>query len=281
MCDKNPDCLNSKILVLNTNFLAQINRAVKQEIASYVLGKPLNEQGIFFLEKIQDIFNSIRHCGDDLIFTSDKVFNDEIDVTKLGSALRREDMSFFDRLCMENEFIISLSSTYQNIINIEPMEEEEVEIFRRLLSEDIGYADISLILLAIKFSQDSEVIIITDDIALRNAIKNLNKARVVAIRGENLSTEHLYYMCSLHFLRNLHSCCEMSNSLWMSTVWSFVQHQQKRYDEGKISEEIYNEHNQYVGPCLAQLRIDCDAKKKREEIEQFSKMFGVNDEGQN
>ncbi len=55
MCDKNPDCPNSKTLVLDTNFLDQVNRTIKIGLGSKTLGKPLEKQRPIFLNKAQKI----------------------------------------------------------------------------------------------------------------------------------------------------------------------------------------------------------------------------------
>jgi len=52
----------------------------------------------------------------------------------------------------------------------------------------------------------------------------------------------------------------------------------KRYDTGAISQEIFQEHCQYADYCLAQMLADCEAKKQREEANEYDKLFGVSDE---
>jgi hypothetical protein len=281
MCEKDPDCINSGTLILDTNFLDQVNRIVKEEMASYALEKSVDEQRQIFLKKTRKLLDYVGHCGNDQVFTSAKVYLDEIDITKIESALRTANTNFFDKLCMEEEFNRSLCGIYEDRIRIEELEQEEVQAFQEILSEDLSFADTSLVLLALKLSQDDDVIIITDDLALQTAIKDLLRNHELLLGGSRFSTDNLHYKGSLIFLKNLHSCCEMSNSRWMSTVWSFVKHQYRRFEEGKVSEDIYKLHMSYADPLLAQLNADCKAKREEDERRQSYQMFGVNDAGQN
>src|SRR4030042_4420274 len=98
MCDKKLDCFNSKTLVLDTNFLDQINRTVRVERGSDAWGRRIEEQRPIFLTKAQKIVENIGRCGGRDIFTSEKVYDDEIDISKLDSALRTADPEFFDNL---------------------------------------------------------------------------------------------------------------------------------------------------------------------------------------
>ena len=103
MCDKDPGCMNSKILVLDTNFLDQINRTVKGELKA-ALGKPFPELRPMFLKHAKEIISHIGCCGGNHVFTTDKVYNDEINVSKVGSALKQGDMEFFGELCSDDSF---------------------------------------------------------------------------------------------------------------------------------------------------------------------------------
>jgi len=277
MCDLDPNCLNSKTLILDTNFLDQINRIVQEEIASSALEKSIEEKRGIFLATIIKILENISRCSNNEVFTSTKVYDDEIDITNLNSALRTAEADFFNTLCLEEEFTRSLSLIYEDKIDTKELEQDEVEDLQELLSEDIGYPDASLLLLAIKQSQDDDVIIITDDLALQKVIRDLRRNREVRFGVSHFSTERLHYMGSLMFFKNLHSCCGMSNKRWMSTVWSFVRHQRRRVEEGMMSEEKYQLHSQYADPCLAQISADCDAKTEQNEMRYFSEVFGVND----
>lgn len=91
MCDKNPACCNSKILVIDTNFLDQVNRTIRAEIYPYALTKSIEEQRPIFLTRAQEIIKNIGQCGGDNVFTSEKVYDDEIDISKIDSALRTAD----------------------------------------------------------------------------------------------------------------------------------------------------------------------------------------------
>jgi hypothetical protein len=278
MCDKNPDCFNSKTLVLDTNFLDQVNRTIRAEFGSFALGKSIEEQRPIFLTRAQEIIKNIGRCGGGHVFTSEKVYDDEVDISKMDSALRTADPEFFDNLCMDAGFIRDLSEVYQNGINIEELTEMEVRAFQDNLSEDVGLADAGLALLGLKQSQDQEAIVITDDLKLTKAIKDLRGKLRVAFEGDSLTTENLYDISSLTFLRNLHSCCEVSNNRWMAVIWSFTEHQIKRYDGRQISQEIYQEHLKYADQCIAQMLADCEAKKQREERNEYYRLFGVSDE---
>ncbi|MBW1928888.1 MAG: hypothetical protein JRH08_12135 [Deltaproteobacteria bacterium] len=278
MCEKNPDCFNSKTLVLDTNFLDQVNRTIRAELGSKTLGKPFEEQRPIFITRAQKIVENMGRCGGGQVFTSDKVYDDEIDISKLNSALRTADPDFFDNLCMDLWFIHTLSDIYQNGISIEEMTEREVEVFQGILSEDVGYADASLVLLALKLSQDQEVVVITDDLELQKAIKDLIKRDRISFEDRSLTTRNIHCIGSLLFLRSLHLCCELSNDRWRSAIWSFAEHQINRYDNGEISLGTYQEHRQYADQCIAQMLADCEAKKQREERNEDYKLFGVTDE---
>ena len=278
MCDKNPACFNSKTLVLDTNFLDQINRTIKGELGSFALGKSIEEQRLIFLTRAQEIIKNIGRCGGGHVFTSEKVYDDEIDISKMDSALRTADPEFFDNLCMDAGFARDLSKVYQTGINVEELTEREVRAFQDILSEDVGLADASLALLGLKLSQDQEAIVITDDLTLRKGIKALRRELRVAFEGDSLTTDNLFDIGSLTFLRSLHSCCEVSNNRWRAVIWSFTEHQLRRYDGREISREIYREHRKFADQCIAQMLEDCEAKKEREERNEYCRLFGVSDE---
>jgi len=280
MCEKDPGCFNSKTLVLDTNFFDQINRTVNGEIHPYTLGKSADEQGRIFLKEVHKVLGNIAQCGGGRVYTSAKVYHDEIDITKLDSALRTADEAF-DRFCMEEEFITTLSNSYQERIHIEDVIEEEVQELDASLSENVGSADASLLLLSLKLSQDVDVILITDDLALQKVIRDISRRGEVVVGGSHFSTASLHYMSSLSFFREIHSCCEMANNRWMVVVTSFFRHQQERYEQGKIAEETYSQHLSCAGPYMAQLSADCDAKRKYEEKKQLYQMFGIDNERQN
>lgn len=281
MCERNPHCLNSRTLVLDTNFLDQVNRTIREEIASSAPGRSFDEHRPIFLNMIRRITENIGHCGGGLVYTTSKVYDNEIDITMIDSALRMADVDFFDQLCMNPEFTTAVSRIYQATMNIEDLTDQDVQEFQRLLSEDVGFNDASLVLLAVKRSQNHDVIILTDDLILQKAIKDLIRNGGVSLGGNHFSTSNLHYMGSLIFFRSLHACCEMSNRLWMSTVWSFVRHQRRRYEDGNTSEETYQAHMSYANAYLSQVNEDCDAKTEQEEMEQYRQMFGVQDEGEN
>ena len=278
MCEKNPDCFNSKTLVLDTNFLNQVNRTVKEELGSIALAKPIEEQRPIFLIRARKIVENIARCGGGHVFTSEKVYNDEMDISKLDSALRAADLDFFDNLCMDDKFSSDLTTLYLETINTENISEAEVQAFQGFLSEDVGYADGSLALLALKLSQDQEVIVITDDLKLQKAIKDLIKRGTISLEGHSLTTQDIHCIGSLLFLRGLHFCCEMPNDRWRSTILSFTKHQIERYEGGNVSEEIYKTQCRYADQCWMQVRTECEEKRKREERNEDYKLFGVTDE---
>jgi hypothetical protein len=278
MCDKNPHCFNSKTLVLDTNFLDQVNRTIKEELGSFALGKPMEEQRPIFLTQAKKIVENIGRCGGGHIFTSDKVYNDEIDVLKLDSALRAGNLDFFDNLCLDEEFSRNLSTIYLEIIDIRGMSEDEAQAFQETLTEDVGYADASLVLLALKLSQDQEAIVITDDLKLQKTTKDLIKRDGITLEGCSLTTKNIHCMGSLIFLNSLHSCCEMPNNRWRSAILSFTKHQIERYENGTISEETFKAQYGYADQCWRQVHTECEEKRKREERNEDYKLFGVSDE---
>ncbi len=266
MCDKDPNCLNSRKIVLDTNFLDQINRTIKEDIAFYMLGKTIDEQRRRFVEEFKKILGCVEKCGSGQLFTSEKVYNDEIDIKKSDSDLRKADMNFINGLCREEEFSNSLSTIYQEKINIEKLDEEEVRRFKRLLTVNVSLADASLVFLGLHQSQNNEVIIVTDDLALRKVIEDLRKEKEVTIMTKKLITENLHFFGTLHFLKSLHSCCEVSDLIWMAALYSFWRHQQRRLKDGRISEDIFKEHDQYATLCFGRLSSEIDAKKQGGEI---------------
>lgn len=276
MCNRDPNCLNSKILVLDTNFLDQVNRTIRREIADTELGQPVNELAPVFLRRIPRVLDSVLQCGTNEVFTSEIVYDMEIDINKLDSVLRTADMDFFDVLCRDEAFKHDLSEIYEEKIRIEDLQEGDLQDLRGILS-DVGPADASLVLLALNLSQEREVIIITDDLDLREAIQDLQQNSVVTIGGHALSTRRAHFMGSLNFLEGLHSCCEVSNTRWRSAVWSFLEHQVSRYERGCLSEEKYDQHYECADQCLQQMKAACKAKRKSEEDRQFRQMFGVHD----
>jgi hypothetical protein len=278
MCDKKPDCFNSKTLVLDTNFLDQVNRTVRGELGSDTLGRTVEEQRPIFLTRVQRIIANLGHCGGDHIFTSEKVYDDEIDISKLNSVLRTADPEFFDNLCMDAKFIRDLSEIYLERINIKELSEQEVLAFQQILSEDVGFVDAGLALLAVKLSQDQEIILITDDLGLRKTIEDLRRKNRITFERDSLTTENLNSMGSLIFLKSLHFCCEFPNDRWRAVIWSFTEHQIRRFEKGEISQEIYQEHRQDAAQCIGLMLADCEEKKQREERNEYNKLFGVRDE---
>jgi hypothetical protein len=278
MCDKDPACFNSKTLVLDTNFLDQVNRTIKEELGSFALGKSFEEQRPIFLARAKKIVENIGRCGGDHVFTSDKVYNDEIDILKLNSALRAGNLGFFDKLCLDEEFSRNLSSTYLEIMEIRDMSEGEVQAFQEILTEEVGYADASLVLLALKLSQDREAIVITDDLPLQKTTKDLIKRDSITLGGSSLTAKNIHCMSSLTFLNRLHSCCEMPNNRWRSAIMSFTKHQFERHETGTISEETFNTQRAYADQCWAQVARECEEKTKREERNEDYRLFGVGDE---
>jgi len=278
MCEKNPDCFNSKTLVLDTNFLDQINRTIKEELGSIALGKSIEQQRHIFLKRAKIIIEKIGRCGSGHVFMSEKVYEEEIDISKLDSALRSADLDFFDKLCLDEGFSTNLSTLYLGMINLKDLSDIEVQAFQGMLSEDVGYADAGLALLALKLSQDQEVIVVTDDLMLQKTIKDLIRKGTITLKGRSLKTENIHYVSSLHFLRSLHWCCEMPNDRWRSAILSFIKHQIRRYESGMISEEIYKIQRLYADQCWGLVHTECEEKKEREERNAYSKLFGVNDE---
>lgn len=154
MCDKNPGCSNSKNLVLDTNFLDQAHRTIIPEIYSYGSRKSIEEQSSIFLTRAQEIIKKIGRCGDGHVFTSENIYGDEIDISKMDSAR-------------------DFSEVYETGIKIEELTEMEVRAFQDILSEDVGFADAGLVLLRLKLLQNQEAIVITDDLKLRKEIEDL------------------------------------------------------------------------------------------------------------
>ncbi len=277
MCDKDPNCLNSKILILDTNFLDQINRTVRVELSA-TSGQSVEHQRPGFLTRVQNIVENIAHCGRGHVFTSETVYGDEIDISKLDSALRTADPEFFGNLCMDVEFTNNLSDVYLDGINIEELPEGQVLALQEILSKDVGLADVGLVLLALNLSQDQEVILITDDLMLKDTIKDLIRKGNIKCEDDILTTKNLHCMGSLIFLKSLHTCCKMSNERWRAAIWSFTVHQAIRYEKREISEKTYDKHCQYSELCFAQLRADCVQKIQKEERAESFRLFGVIDD---
>jgi hypothetical protein len=215
------------ILIWDTCALNSVCRAIAHHIKHTAAPEmPPMSQGQEFLQALGDIVTELQsRCGH-TNYTSDIVFDIEIDPTTPGSSLRYQD-ELLESFCGQGSFTGDWLGVLEQNIATEAVTDEEIEELRPTIQPDPGQRDISLIVAGLKLSnqEGQDCVIVTDDAPLIDGVNGLRNARrEVFLTGQQYSTARLTAKLSLEVLRELYVKCGTDHGFWQSAMFSFNMH---------------------------------------------------------
>lgn len=229
---------------------------------------PPMSQGQEFLQTLEDIVTELQsRCGH-TNYTSDLVFDMEIDPTMPGSNLRYKD-ELLESFCGQGSFTGDWLDVLEQNIAAEPVTDEEIEELRPLIHPDPGQRDISLVVAGLRLSNQvgQDCVIVTDDAPLIDGVNGLRIAhRELFLSGQQYSTARLTAMLSLEVLRELYVKCGTDHEFWQSAMYSFNIHYTASQDSP--------EQKQFQAVLTLIGRIPSDRKEK-EEISMSAEFEGI------
>src|SRR2546425_1850735 len=112
-------------VILNTNVLHHLNRVLRKCVPS--IGLSLEEVRVRFIAALDGLLAGLSCHGRYTLYTSDMVYETEVDPRNHNSVLRTEDPEFFGRLCEDERFVRAAAETYEKYIRREPILEDDLE----------------------------------------------------------------------------------------------------------------------------------------------------------
>jgi hypothetical protein len=260
------------ILIWDTCALNSVCRAIAHHIKYTAAPEMLlMSQGQEFLETLEDIVTELQsRCGH-ANYTSDLVFDLEIDPTAAGSNLRYQD-GLLESFCDQGSFTDDWLAVLEHNIATEPVTDEEIEELRPAIQPDPGRRDISLIVVGLKLSnqEGQDCVIVTDDAPLIDGVNGLRSARrEVFLTGQQYSTARLTAKLSLEVLRELYVKCGTDHEFWQSAMFSFNIHYTA--NQGSPEQKQYQTALAFFG----KIHSDRQEKEQISDAAEFGEIFGA------
>jgi len=197
------------ILIWDTCALNALCRAIAEYTKRTTpLGEALASQGTAFLSTLGAVMDELQARCECSNLTSDVVFDGQIDPTAPDSRLRNQH-ELLECFCEQGSFAADWLSSLETQIDAVAIHEQEIEQLRPSIQPDLGRHDISLIVAALKTSnqQNQDCIVVTDDADLLDGVKELRRHKEVFLGAQQYSTGRIAPKLSLEILKDLYIRC--------------------------------------------------------------------------
>jgi len=214
---RNECVLFDKIIIVDTNYVIDLVEAVSKCINTTI---DWRRQLNFFESSFQSYLDKSCKCSPlNRINTSNLILNNELDITRDNTSIRRKSRFLRD---VDRQYNRSISGPfYSRIWSIMSSKIEgiialdiEIDALKGVLrtSYRISDEDLSLIVSAVKKSNEvGDTCVVTGDVNLENALKDVCAMGSVDLPSGRVRTDRILPLNIYTYLSLLHKCCELSN----------------------------------------------------------------------
>lgn len=276
-CNKPISCIVRNIAIfIDTNVLDQVNRWICYKMFKLKEFSGGDEKDAF-LKHLSSVFKVMNNCTGMRMFTAEPILREEMDVRRMSSSLiTQSDVEDFKRLCSYPSFADNVYKIYKSNIKGCP---DIVSFLEKDLEQIIDISKLSpkdrtLLLLALEFSQKDDVILVSDELNLGEAIKEINSRK-----GETLPvskyvvTGRLIHHFPNEYFRFRFLCCEIERESWWNFFSSYVDHNLERYRKTRCMIKVCDRHQQQMGDLIKNLVKDQATKIENDNIIDSAEAF--------
>jgi hypothetical protein len=256
------------ILVWDTCALNALCRAIAEYTKRTApLGEAPASRGAAFLSTLGAVMHELQSRCECSNLTSDVVFDGEIDPTAPHSRLRNQH-ELLECFCEQGSFVADWLSSLETRIGAVAIHEQEIEQLRPSIQPDPGRHDISLIVAALKISnqQNQDCIVVTDDADLLDRVKELRRHREVFLGAQQYSTGRIAPKLSLEILQDLYIRCGTDHEFWKEAMFSFA---------SDYPGPPERRHHKKVVAYFGSFENDRREKQRLNSNAEFNQVFGV------
>jgi len=220
VCQKKSNCDNNGFLIIDANFILYLIGSICNKIEEKYSSNDRHEKFVRFCQVLDIILNKIRSCSlDETLWTSDKVYDDEMSPTNRISSLRRE-IHALNTMCSHQnrkyERIDRILTQYLQKVNTSTQEISEIKDLYAHKPDD---EDASLIVSAIKKSMpDFKTILLTDDGKLISRLGIVTRNGNMKLGANQYPSGNIFPFNFLSFLELIHDCCNLSSEYFAYSI---------------------------------------------------------------
>lgn len=215
-CSRKENCQNNGIIIFDTNFIIYMIEAICGKVENELDSASRNDKFNSFFGKLNSILEGIKPCAQDGTFwTSDLVYNGEIDPTNRLSTLRREGDRFNTMCGRLNRNYAKINQMLNKHIRVVDTNRDDIMMIKTLFSDNPDDEDISLVSASTQKSMNQlNTLLLTDDHVLGKRIEKIVKLKTLKLNGTEYPTRKIYPTNFLNFLERVHDCCNLSSYLF-------------------------------------------------------------------
>lgn len=216
--DTRDECkIFNRFILVDANYVISLVEAVSRCIDASL---PWRRQLDFVESSVQSYLDKSCTCSPlDRINTSNLVMNNELDVARNDSSIRRKSLFLQDIArqfhgAISGPFFSRVRSVIGSRIEVVDVLGAEIDVLRGLLSTNyrLSVEDLSLVVSAVKGSHEiGETCVITGDVALERALADIYSMENIDFPSGRFRTNRILPLNIYTYLSLLHNCCELSN----------------------------------------------------------------------
>ncbi len=260
-CEKDTNCKNSCLLVMDANFLFYLTEALINNIENEYESEGRNKKFAVFKTRLSNTLNTFASCSLNKKFiVSEKVYEYEILPTNNSSTLRRT-INSFNKICNRlNRNFKLIEEEINNYFEITSIDDNEVNEFRNFfgISNRPTDRDATLLLLGLKKAHSvCDTLLLTDDNRLLEAFKYLNNMHTVTLSFGKFNTNRYYSNSYLSFITIAHDCCHLCSSNYINFFLGRINAEIKRKEtlNNKIKSIIQKNFEKAYYKCKQSIRL--------------------------
>ncbi len=234
-CDHSNTCvgkISNVSITIDTNFVINLINAIPATLPRNLSQANLNDR--FLAQFGMYLYKFCKCPSTDFLITSDKILTTELDPRKFNAAIIRNSpflRSYYigNRLTTAGTqtFITNVWTQIANAVKPIPVSREELNAIdgyldRRYLDPETGLSpeDRSLIVSSLKQSMNDNTVIVTSDLKLESALKDIiGLGNVTLPQLGEIATNRMLPITVQSYVNCIHSCCEMSNAENYPIYW--------------------------------------------------------------
>lgn len=215
-----------------------------------------------FYDLIEKYLIKIRYCSQDgLIHTTKEVYENEMNLNNASSAVNECDAlnGIFDssreRTKLRRLLALNIRAS-TSALNATQLQGLRRELNKNRFSprSQLDRNDLSLLLLGLTKSINSEMVVLTDDSIIHEALEYVQKTRKVNFLSKPADTLRTFCVYSVSFFEEPFKCCELTNDNFYS-LYSII------YDYAKKTEEKFEDNTNMARLGKIIIRIASEVSK--------------------
>lgn len=280
-CPNGPSCLiYGKVLILDTNALLCINRIVQEVLRRQDPTASVLERREQYLTETARLLAMLERCSGGKVKTSDLLYANEVDPRTASSMLRQAD-PVVRELCRDADFASSLHEVYRAVVGSGTRPAPSEGSLRLALpltergEERLSQADISLVSLALAEAEESDAIVLSDEVLLGDAIVEAHGQQVVRSDDGVYRSSRVHHFYTAQVIGLVHQCCKLESELYCCAAFAAYSHLVERLLSNEISLQTYEKHNSYIRPWMGNVQAAIRKKREDNEDRHWAREFGA------